>query len=254
VEPLRAVVRVWHDDEGWGVLDSPATPGGCWTHFSALDAAGYRSAQAGQGALLTAEPARQDGYAWRAVHVLLDGVPPAPAATADAGTADMRTADARSAGAATADGSPAWVRWEPAEQPPAAARPDLPGPEDPSAFVLRPLHHVQLAVPPGSEERCRAFWGGVLGMVELDKPPALAARGGCWFRGGDLEVHLGVEDPFAPARKAHPGILVDGLRALAARLEAGGHPVAWDDAFPGHDRFYAADPFGNRLEFLQPEA
>ena len=126
---------------------------------------------------------------------------------------------------------------------------------DPAApFSLLPVHHVQLAVPPGGEDRCRAFWGGVLGMRELDKPPVLAARGGCWFRGGDLEVHLGVEDPFAPARKAHPGLLVDGLHQLAVRLEQAGHAVQWDGTFPGHDRFYCADPFGNRLEFLQPRS
>jgi catechol 2,3-dioxygenase-like lactoylglutathione lyase family enzyme len=119
-------------------------------------------------------------------------------------------------------------------------------------FVLRPLHHVQLAIPPGGEEECRSFWGGVLGMGELEKPPVLAARGGCWFRGGGLEVHLGVEDPFSPARKAHPGLLVEGLPALARRLEVAGYPVTWDGDFPGHDRFYSADPFGNRLEFLQP--
>lgn len=113
------------------------------------------------------------------------------------------------------------------------------------------LHHVQLAIPAGSEEECRAFWGGVLGLEELAKPPVLAARGGCWFRGGELEVHLGVEDPFAPAAKAHPGILVAGIDALAERLESHGVDVRWDDDFPGMRRFYAADPFGNRLEFLQ---
>ena len=67
-------------------------------------------------------------------------------------------------------------------------------------------------------------------------------------------MHLGVEEPFTPARKAHPGLLVTGLRAVAAALERAGHPVTWDDDFPGHDRFYIADPFGNRLEFLQPAA
>jgi catechol 2,3-dioxygenase-like lactoylglutathione lyase family enzyme len=123
---------------------------------------------------------------------------------------------------------------------------------EPADFTLRPMHHVQLAIPRGGEEQCRAFWGDVLGMRELEKPPVLAARGGCWFRGGELEVHLGVEEPFSPARKAHPGLLVDGLPALAARLEAHGHPVTWDDDFPGHDRCYSTDPFGNRLEFLQP--
>ncbi|RBY96995.1 hypothetical protein DQ237_05180 [Blastococcus sp. TF02-8] len=122
----------------------------------------------------------------------------------------------------------------------------------PAAFELLPLHHVQLAIPPGGEDACRAFWRDVLGMTELEKPPVLAARGGCWFRGGGLEVHLGVEDPFVPAEKAHPGLLVSGLRELAGVLERAGHPVTWDDDFPGHDRFYAADPFGNRLEFLEP--
>lgn len=121
-------------------------------------------------------------------------------------------------------------------------------------FTIGRLHHVQLAIPPGEEDRCRAFWGGVLGMDEVEKPPVLAARGGCWFRGGGLEVHLGVEQDFAPARKAHPGILVEDLRALASALEAAGGEVTWDPEFPGHDRFYAHDPFGNRLEFLEPRA
>jgi ADP-ribose pyrophosphatase YjhB (NUDIX family)/catechol 2,3-dioxygenase-like lactoylglutathione lyase family enzyme len=116
---------------------------------------------------------------------------------------------------------------------------------------LRRLHHVQLAIPAGGEDVSRDFWGGVLGMTELEKPAALAARGGCWFRGGDLEVHLGVEAAFAPARKAHPGMLVEGLAELAGRLKRAGFPVEWDGDFPGHDRFYSADPFGNRLEFLQ---
>lgn len=122
------------------------------------------------------------------------------------------------------------------------------------SFRLAGLHHVQLAVPPGSEETCRAFWGGVLGMSEIDKPPVLAARGGCWFTGGGVEVHLGVEQDFVPARKAHPGILVENLTGLARTLEAAGVGVTWDPEFPGHDRFYAHDPFGNRLEFLEPRA
>jgi catechol 2,3-dioxygenase-like lactoylglutathione lyase family enzyme len=117
-----------------------------------------------------------------------------------------------------------------------------------------PVHHVQLAIPVGGEALCREFWGDLLGMTELEKPPVLAARGGCWFRGGDLEVHLGVEADFIPARKAHPGLLVDGLSNLAARLGSAGYPVIDDGEFPGHDRFYSADPFGNRLEFLQPSS
>ncbi|WP_326701229.1 glyoxalase [Streptomyces sp. NBC_01754] len=124
---------------------------------------------------------------------------------------------------------------------------------DSADFTFGGLHHVQLAVPPGAEDLCRQFWGGVLGMTELEKPPALAARGGCWFRGGGFEVHLGVEKDFVPARKAHPAILVRSLRALARRLEEHGHTVNWNGEFPGHDRFYAFDKLGNRLEFLEPE-
>jgi catechol 2,3-dioxygenase-like lactoylglutathione lyase family enzyme len=115
------------------------------------------------------------------------------------------------------------------------------------------LHHTQLAMPAGAEPEVRAFYGGVLGMTELDKPPVLAARGGCWFRSGALELHLGVEPDFSPARKAHPGMLVSDIDALAARLTASGVDVEWDDDFPGHRRFYAHDPLGNRLEFLEPE-
>ncbi|MFG2817798.1 glyoxalase [Kitasatospora sp. NPDC048365] len=122
-----------------------------------------------------------------------------------------------------------------------------------TGFSFDRLHHVQLDVPPGAEERCRAFWGGLLGMTELAKPPVLAARGGCWFRGGGYEVHLGVVAGHTPSPKAHPGILVTGLDALAERLAAAGHPVGWDENFPGFRRFHSADPFGNRLEFLEPD-
>ena len=114
------------------------------------------------------------------------------------------------------------------------------------------LHHVQLAMPRGEEDAARAFFAGVLGMTEVDKPPVLAARGGAWFRAGGLELHLGVEDEFAPARKAHPGVLVSDLDELVRRLAAAGQQVTWDADFPGFRRVYAHDPFGNRLEFLQP--
>jgi len=122
-----------------------------------------------------------------------------------------------------------------------------------TTFEFTGLHHVLLAMPAGSEDRARAFYGGLLGMVELDKPAVLAARGGCWFRGGRWEVHLGVEADFRPASKAHPGVVVDGLDALAARLTEAAITVDWDDNFPGHRRCYAHDPFGNRIEFLEPE-
>jgi catechol 2,3-dioxygenase-like lactoylglutathione lyase family enzyme len=114
------------------------------------------------------------------------------------------------------------------------------------------IHHVQLACPAGSEETLRDFYGGVLGLAEVAKPPVLAARGGCWFRGHGIELHLGVDEDFRPARKAHPGLLVKGLDAWAGRLRAAGAPVRYDGDFPGMRRFYSEDPYGNRLEFLEP--
>ena len=114
------------------------------------------------------------------------------------------------------------------------------------------IHHVQLAMPPGGEQDARHFFGEVLGMDEVDKPPELAKRGGVWFRSGGLELHLGVEEEFSPARKAHPGIVTDDLDAAAGRLTAAGLEVEPDDNFPGYRRFYVHDCFGNRLEFLQP--
>lgn len=113
------------------------------------------------------------------------------------------------------------------------------------------LHHVQVSCPAGSEDALRAFYVGVLKMTELPKPPALAVRGGAWFRAGSLEIHCGVEDPFAPARKAHPGIAVDDVDALAEVVGAAGGAVRWDDAIPGLRRFHTDDPVGNRLEFQQ---
>jgi len=111
------------------------------------------------------------------------------------------------------------------------------------------IDHVQVAAPPECEGPARAFYRDLLGLEELPKPPALAARGGCWFRAGSQELHVGVEEPFAPAEKAHPSLAVDDLEALRARLEGAGIAVRDDDEIPGVRRFYAADPFGNRLEF-----
>ena len=105
------------------------------------------------------------------------------------------------------------------------------------------LDHVQVAAPSGCEEAARAFYGDVLGLRELEKPDALRGRGGVWFE----HLHVGVEADFRPARKAHPAFLVGDLDALAARIG----DVEWDDAVPGVRRFYASDPFGNRLEFVQ---
>jgi catechol 2,3-dioxygenase-like lactoylglutathione lyase family enzyme len=114
------------------------------------------------------------------------------------------------------------------------------------------LHHVQLSVSAGSEQALRRFYGGVLGMTEIPKPAALAARGGVWFRSGSAELHLGVEVDFRPARKAHPGLLVDDVDATVTRLAEAGHSVRPDDLLPGYRRCYVDDPCGNRLELLTP--
>jgi len=121
-----------------------------------------------------------------------------------------------------------------------------------SAMVTSVIHHVQLAMPPGQEATAREFYEGVLGLTEVAKPAMLAARGGAWFRADGIELHLGVEEDFRPAAKAHPGLLVDDIDERAARLERNGSPVRWDADFPRMRRFYTADPFGNRLELLQP--
>ncbi|MDP9444947.1 MAG: glyoxalase [Actinomycetota bacterium] len=113
------------------------------------------------------------------------------------------------------------------------------------------LHHVQVSCPPGGEAAARRFYGDGLQLPETAKPPALAARGGVWFRDGDCEVHVGVEEGFAPARKAHPAFLVTDIDAVAHRLCERGFPVLWDDDFPGYRRFYTEDGNGNRVEVLQ---
>jgi len=113
------------------------------------------------------------------------------------------------------------------------------------------LDHVQLAMPPDGEGEARRFYGQLLGLAEIPKPAPLATRGGCWFAAPGTEVHLGVQPDFVPARKAHPAFRVADLDALAARLTAAQVPVTWDQALPQVRRFYAPDPFGNRLEFLQ---
>jgi catechol 2,3-dioxygenase-like lactoylglutathione lyase family enzyme len=110
------------------------------------------------------------------------------------------------------------------------------------------IDHVQLAILAGGEDRARAFYCGVLGMTEVPKPPALAARGGLWLQAGDIRLHLGVETPFAPARKAHPAFAVADVAAFLARA---GLVAPLDDAeIPGAVRAYVDDPFGNRIELI----
>lgn len=119
-------------------------------------------------------------------------------------------------------------------------------------MTITGLDHVQVAIPAGAEEQARAFYGALLGMTEVPKPSALAVRGGCWFTSGSAVIHLGVEVPFAPARKAHPAFLVDDLDALEEVVSgAGGECVRSDGDIPGVRRFHTFDPFGNRIEFQQ---
>ncbi len=121
-----------------------------------------------------------------------------------------------------------------------------------SDFRIHGLDHVQLAMPAGEEDRAREFYSGLLGLAEVSKPPNLARRGGAWFEGGSMRVHLGVEADFRPARKAHPAFLVAGLDALIQRLGEAGIDVVTDEPLEGYDRIYVSDPFGNRIEFLEP--
>lgn len=124
------------------------------------------------------------------------------------------------------------------------------------------LHHVQISMPRGEEAAARRFFGEAIGLVEVDKPSALAGRGGCWFRSHDgdrvsAEIHVGIEEPFIPATKAHPALVVDTsseLEAMASRLEAIGCEVSWAerDSFDGFLRFHTCDPFGNRVEVMTP--
>ncbi len=114
------------------------------------------------------------------------------------------------------------------------------------------IDHVQLAMPPGEETAARKFYDHTLGIPEVPKPPELAKRGGCWFERGGLKVHLGVEADFRPAKKAHPAFLVQDLPRLMKALELGGYKMKSDEPLEGYDRIYVDDPFGNRIELMEP--
>lgn len=126
------------------------------------------------------------------------------------------------------------------------------------------LHHVQVSIPQGGEDQARSFYGDALGMTEVPKPPSLAGRGGCWFRAFDgeavvAEIHLGVDTPFVPAKKAHPALVLaspEELEVLGAAIESAGFEVSWEErhTFEGYERFHCRDPFNNRVEVLSPLA
>lgn len=114
------------------------------------------------------------------------------------------------------------------------------------------IDHVRIAIPAGEEDRARAFYGGVLGMVELPKRASLGERGGAWFACGGQQLHLGADGAdFQAARKAHPALLVDDLAAAIAACESAGVAVVRDAPIPGYERAFVHDPFGNRIELMQ---
>lgn len=117
--------------------------------------------------------------------------------------------------------------------------------------LLLGIDHVQLAAPAGCEDAARDFYGRILGLLELTKPEALRQRGGCWFQCGTHQIHIGIDADFRPAKKAHPAISVSDLNELRRQFTAAGIRVQDDGAIPGTSRFYAEDPWGNRLEFVQ---
>ena len=118
-------------------------------------------------------------------------------------------------------------------------------------FPFSDIDHVQLAMPAGEEDLARGFYGSLLGMAELPKPAELAKRGGCWFGSGAVQIHLGVEQDFKPARKAHPALLCTDYDALVARLRGAGVEVRDDTTIPGVRRAHISDPFGNRIELVR---
>jgi catechol 2,3-dioxygenase-like lactoylglutathione lyase family enzyme len=119
-------------------------------------------------------------------------------------------------------------------------------------MAVRRIDHILIAMPPGREAEARAFYGDMLGLTEKVKPPQLAARGGCWFESEALQVHLGVEKNFTPARKAHPAFIVDDLAGMVRRLQVAGYRVTEDERLEGCDRRHVDDPFGNRIELIEP--
>ncbi len=122
-------------------------------------------------------------------------------------------------------------------------------------YRLVAIDHVQLAMPAGPEavDAAETFYSGLFGLTRVPKPPELEVRGGCWFENGDVTIHLGVEERFRPARKAHPALVVDDLASLFRVLEEAGHATLRAEPVPGQPQFYVDDPFGNRIELVSGE-
>lgn len=118
-------------------------------------------------------------------------------------------------------------------------------------YKIKAIDHVQLAAPKGGEFQARRFYQDILGFEEIEKPETLKANGGVWFQFGHVQIHIGIEEPFFPAKKAHPAFEIENLASLMQHLQENGVDVMEDNKLPGATRFYAHDPFGNRLEFLE---
>lgn len=119
------------------------------------------------------------------------------------------------------------------------------------SYHFKAIDHIQLAAPSGSEEKARAFFGELLGFEELEKPETLKKRGGVWFKSGTIQIHIGIEEPFSPAKKAHPALEVKHIEDLKKYLVKNNVPFKVDENLPGANRLYMDDPFGNRIEMLE---
>jgi catechol 2,3-dioxygenase-like lactoylglutathione lyase family enzyme len=119
-------------------------------------------------------------------------------------------------------------------------------------MAIRRIDHILIAMPAGREAEARAFYQDMLGLTELPKPDELAGRGGCWFSSGTVTVHLGVDKNFVAAGKAHPAFIVDGLAEMERKLKQAGYRVTEDEPLPGCNRRHVHDPFGNRIELIEP--
>lgn len=119
------------------------------------------------------------------------------------------------------------------------------------SFFFKTIDHIQLAAPKGCEEKARAFFHGIFGLSEIEKPEQLKKRGGVWFQFGTSQIHIGVEEPFFPAKKAHPAFAVENFEELKKHLNAQGINYIVDTNLPGVNRIYVNDPFGNRIELLE---
>ncbi|MFE4077478.1 VOC family protein [Peribacillus sp. YIM B13477] len=118
-------------------------------------------------------------------------------------------------------------------------------------FIFKAIDHIQLAAPKDSEDTARKFFKNIFGFDEVEKPEELKKRGGVWFEFGNYQIHIGIEEPFYPAKKAHPAFEIENIEELKKHLVTNGIDVIEDDKLPGAKRFYISDPFGNRMELLE---